>query len=137
MMRTGEGVRGAAAAEDFGRRRARPGLHLRHRGDVCVHFTTFLSPLVRMLQKRGFGFPNPPLRSSPSTGAQSPPHHQVKFGHYAQGDDKAQVASAIVAYAAMKEDPRAVPRYKERVPYVVRAWVSVGKMATFCRHGID
>lgn len=45
---------------------------------------------------------------------------QVKFGHYAQGDDKAQVGSAIVAYATMKEDPRAAPRYKERVPYVVR-----------------
>lgn len=26
-----------------------------------------------------------------------------------------------MAYAAMKDDPRAVPRYKERVPYVVRA----------------
>lgn len=45
----------------------------------------------------------------------------MKFGHYAQGDDKAPVGSAIVAYAAMKDDPRAVPRYKERVPYVVRA----------------
>lgn len=70
-----------------------------------------------------YRFPRYPARKTLSkiepSHARTPPSTQVRLGSYAS--DVYMPPSAIVASKAMANDPRAEPKYCERVPYVVVA----------------